>query len=434
MLNKNKLTIDFMIFFVISILSFYFSFLSSFLILIYFIYRIFTSKEEETLYLILLFSANPNVYFLFGIPVCNIIIILSLLRLCIRRNIKNNLLFKFCCVLCLFEVLHWIVYDFFNIAQSIVWCGTIFYITIYFSNCKEKYDNKMAIKYFITSVILSTLYGCFYRIYSNQGFSVLSFNINDNARFGGGFYDPNYFSFVCLLVFAFLIDCIYQNSRNNFSVLLNCKIMLILSVLFFFCIATLSKMFLIVFSMLVLLLIPLLTNFSKESKRLFIVLFFTILSFTFAFKIMDFDVYSIFQSTIRRFQNVSSLNEFTTGRSDLIETAIYYLNSNFFSLIFGIGVQTYGNRLGTGYLHCFPMEIITTLGIIGSIIYILYFVIMCKSLTNNFKKTANSKILKCLKFIPLIISVVCSFALNVIEIEIFYPLTLMLFLNFFYIE
>lgn len=434
-ISKNKSIKTWMLdFFIVtfwSLLSFYIPEISAIIILLYFSWRIFTSKEEETLYFILLLSANTNIFFIFGAPVCNLIIFISLIRLIMKGSISLTNPFIISIILCIYELLHSVVYDYFNIFQSIVWCASILFVSIYISNCISKYNNSKAKLYFLGSVIISTIYGVYYRIHSGKGFSVDSFNINDSARFGGGFYDPNYFALVSLIIFAFIIGYFSERNKENdyFEILPNWFYSIILIVLLFFCIAGLSKMFVLVLLLLIVFVIPIFFNFSKSSIRLILSIIFISIIVIMIIKISNYDFLAIFNKIIERFKSASTFNELTTGRSDLISYTLEFLGENPLYLILGVGIQSYGMRMGEGYLHSYPIEILATCGMIGSIIYVSFFVSLYKYAKKYFKSINSAYSFKYVELIPLIIFGICSIALNVVEVEIFYQLILMLILN-----
>ncbi|MGU8831518.1 O-antigen ligase family protein [Clostridium perfringens] len=415
-------------------MSFYIPKISAISILLYLSWRIFSSKEEETLYFILLLSANTNIFFIFGAPICNLIILISLIRLIMKGSILSTNPFIISIILCIYELLHSVVYDYFNIFQSIVWCGSILFVSIYISNCISKYNNSKAKLYFFGSVLISSIYGVYYRIYSGQGFSVDSFNINDSARFGGGFYDPNYFALVSLIIFAFIIGHFSNKNKEKdcFEIIPNWIYSITFIVLLFFCIAGLSKMFVLVLLLLIVFVIPIFFNFSKNSSRLILSIIIISITVIIIIKISSYDFLGIFDKIIERFKSASTLNELTTGRSNLISYTLDFLKEHPLYLIFGVGVQSYGMRMGEGYLHSYPIEILATYGIIGSAIYIAFFLSLYKSSKKYFKSINILYSFKYVELIPLIIFGICSISLNIVEVEIFYPLILMLILNLTY--
>lgn len=435
--NSMVILYDLAVFGLFSILSLHAPLPSSLLVLLYFVLRIVFSKAENTLYLILLFSANTNVFFVFGAPVCNLVIVASLIRLFFIKKMTKFNVIGIGIIICVFEIFHWFIYDYFNIFQSLIWILAFIYPIFYFATCRKLYDNNKAKLYFFASIICSLIYGIYYRAYSGIGFSIDTFTLDDSYRFGGGFYDPNYFSMFCVILLA-LIIAKYLNGKSNgryFEKLPGWLFGVVSMFLIFFCIVGMSRMFIITFGIMSVLFLPKLLFFSKESRRLVFALLFLAIALFFIIKYSSFDFLTLFNNVLDRFNVSNNISELTSGRSDLISNAMSYLNENVDALLFGVGIQSYYMRIGGGYLHCWPIEVLVSLGIVGTLVYIVFYVMLFVTIGKYYNKTKKERLInKYINIIPLCLFLICSLSLNVMEVEIFYSVILMLMMNAKYVE
>ena len=429
---KNRFLMDFLMVTFLAILSFRISLISSIVVFLYCTYRIFTSNSDECIYLILLFCANTNVFFVAGAPIGNLIIFISVLRLFLRRYIKREQMLYLCLMLSFYEIFHLFLYDFQTVIQSIIWCSAVAFIVIYTVMEINDFDLQKAKLYFAGGVICSTIYGMFYRIYSGRGFTVASFNINDSARFGGGFYDPNYFALSCILIFAFVLErvCTDEREKTGFDAIPFWKLTLISLGLLYFCVCGLSKSFVILLLILLGLCVPKLLELSKGGLKfalfvaLIMILVFLIVKYT------SYDFLSLFSKTISRFMEAQNINELTTNRFDIITNGLNLILSNPVYFLLGIGVQAYAKRLYGSYLHSFPVEIFVTLGMVGLVLFVILFM----SLYKYAKRIYRNIDCPCsyMHKVPLIVFCIGICSLNAIEVELFYPLALMLIINCVY--
>ena len=263
--ERNLIILDVLVLTSLACLSLSVSYLPAILALSYSTVRIMFSKPCEAIYIALLFSANTNVFFVSGAPVCNLVLIICFVRVISCRYFIITNLIKICMIVCLYEFLHSPLYEAHTFLQCIVWILSFMFVALYYSKFRSEFKVDKAKLYYLGSILISTFFGCYYRIVSGRGFSVNSFNINERARFGGGFFDPNYFSLSCLILFAFVLERISTSPKSNryFNSIPKTFLAGLSLVLLFFCIAGLSKSFVILFIILIVLYVPILLSISK---------------------------------------------------------------------------------------------------------------------------------------------------------------------------
>ena len=125
-----------------------------------------------------------------------------------------------------------------------------------------------------------------------------------------------------------------------------------------------------------------------------------------------------------------NINELTTNRFDIITNGLNLILSNPVYFLLGIGVQAYAKRLYGSYLHSFPVEIFVTLGMVGLVLFVILFM----SLYKYAKRIYRNIDCPCsyMHKVPLIVFCIGICSLNAIEVELFYPLALMLIINCVY--
>lgn len=425
--------LDFFVIFSLSILTYVSTTISSIILIGYCICRIVFSSYENGIYLVIMLALNINVFFISGIPVCNIIIFLVFIRIVLTKKVKRNIIAALAGFVIIAEVFHLFIYELHNILQLALWIPAFLIIPLCF-NDNDKHINLEKMKlYFMFGIIISTAFGVYFRISSGKGFDVGSFNINDNNRFGGGFADPNYYSLFCLVLSAFILESltIKKNDRRGFERVPLWLKGIVLIVLLYFCIASLSKMFIILFIIEVLMLLISLFDFSKRNLLVINSILICGIFIYVLIRNSNYDFYSLFSTLMKRFENISSLDELTTGRSNLAISAITFLMNNPLAFMFGVGVQSYGSRIGNiGYVHNYLLEIIVSFGIIGSLLFVSFFIALAIKLSKGVYNKVPLRI-KYIKVIPLLIFLIGSFALNVIEVEAFYPILYLLIYNAF---
>lgn len=233
-----------------------------------------------------------------------------------------------------------------------------------------------------------------------------------NIRFAGADIDPNYYSIQILLAIScLLVSIYYDKERKNISVLL----CMMLSVLGFL---SLSKMYLIVFLFLVILA---LISFSRNNIKVGIKFTLSILlcGGVVAFFAFDYLYSSYFQRFVGSGQGFAGL---TTGRSEIWQMFLSDITIDMRVLILGVG---YGAvSLNDTMAHNSYLTGLYYMGIIGTIITLIYFNTIRENLIIESKNKKRFKILS-VNNIPLLTLLLANFSLDSFVME-YFPIHLFL--------
>lgn len=423
---------DFIVLVVLSVASLYIENVPTIAFFIYGMCRIFLSRVDECIYLLLMLCSNINVFIYSSLPVCNLLVCFAFIRLLFphKRMIPKTVLMA--AFLAAYEFAHLPLYTSFEILQCIVWMLTVCFPVYYFSKVKC-YNHSKSKLCFLLGIFSSSIYGCAVRIQSGQGFSVVSFSTFDAARFGAGMHDPNYYSIMCIIAMLLIIEqVIFTQAEDSYLRKVPLWIQsLFLIAMLYFCLAGLSRTFLIVFLFTLFMLIPLVFLMNRSSRKFIaFILMAVVLSVT-IINITQYDIIGLFNKTIARFEGAGGdLASVTGGRFDLIAEGIQYLQTHPLALFFGIGVQNYGRRIcSVGYIHNAYLELILTLGIVGVIVFLAYVYNLKKAMKPHCSKQIK-RVRGCyVKNLPLLIFLVSILSLNSVEVEMFYVLLAFLLMN-----
>lgn len=258
------------------------------------------------------------------------------------------------------------------------------------------YNLKTILLYYCLGLSISICYGWMLKdssilfLYLNESIQVSS-DI-DAIRFKGLFADPNYLGTFCTLGLALILQRYLLNLKvKGYSIFL--VIIIIASVL------TLSKSVLLL--MIFLLVILILYSWrSKNTTKAFIT---TLCVLLFAYYVMKNQISAIF-IIVERFQEASSLNEITTGRTDLWQV---YLSAIFSSL----STFLWGNGFGANLLdkgtHNILLEIMYYTGFVGLLSVLGVFYYLFKLMYKRYSIRVSL-----INFLPLIILFVSYLALQ----------------------
>lgn len=186
------------------------------------------------------------------------------------------------------------------------------------------------------------------------------------SRFSGLYGDPNYYAVNIIISLCLVIILLNNNNINRWLALL------IGGFLLFFNIQTFSKSAILMLSVPTILFL----YSNNRTRKYFRQVIFIILGMVLSFNLLRGHIHFL-DIIIRRFMDISSLNELTTGR---FQTWLNYLNffeNNFQVLIFGRGLGA--SLVNEKAAHNTYIDMIYFLGIIGSILYMILII----SIFNN---------------------------------------------------
>lgn len=164
------------------------------------IYILFFKRDLDLFYLLIIFLIpNLNLFLFNGIPLINILIVISLLWLFFSKKIylnrRENNFFIFIVIFIVYDLIHFLFNDYFNIFENIILYLSIlsayfFYIYLKKENSMEKYLN-----YFIYGTMSSLISGLLFMISTGKFYN----GINITNRNLGNAGDPNYLGLYILI-------------------------------------------------------------------------------------------------------------------------------------------------------------------------------------------------------------------------------------------
>ncbi len=375
------------------------------------IYILFFKRDLDLFYLLIIFLIpNLNLFLFNGIPLINILIAISLLWLFFSKKIylnrRENNFFIFIVIFIAYDLIHFLFNDYFNIFENIILYLSIlsayfFYIYLKKENSMEKYLN-----YFIYGTMSSLISGLLFMISTGK----FSNGINITNRNLGNAGDPNYLGLYILISIIFLIN---QIKENGFS--FNKLLIIIFLGIGGFSTSSRSFMLLLIIEILPFIYILFVDFIKKFKLKKILLIGIAIVICVFFLRIFSENIDFIYS----RFDNATNLNELTNGRSDIAMLYLNKLTSSGMRTLFGYGINKYPVNMEIfEYAHNAYIEILVTVGIIGvlSIIFLLIYVI----------STVKIKIWS-IKFLPIIIFCIISFSINIVEVECFYFLIVIIF-------
>lgn len=211
-------------------------------------------------------------------------------------------------------------------------------------------------------------------------------------RCSGLDYDPNYYSVLCLI---FSWATIIFNSKKRFFITALSIMCLLFGLL------SLSKMYLITIIISIFSYVLLMNRNNKKIKTISLLLVLLII----LYRLFGNVIISLFQA---RLSNVDSINDFTTGRSDIWKLYIEYLISNPIVILFGNGMN--GNMLLGHAAHNSFITGIYKFGLLGLVMMYSYY----KSVFNLIKKGCNDKLLY---YMPLLLLFISFISLDTITYD-----------------
>jgi len=351
-----------------------------------------------------------------SIPILNILMgIASLKVIAIYFFQKNQ--FGFYLVLGVFLFYEWshvFYYDGLSVMLLLSWSAAVIYVYVYFYNSTQTYDHRKAVIYFIIGLIISTIYGIldFYQIYGTL------LTNNATIRFKGGAGDPNYYAMyimIALFTMLFLV-----NRASNTAI----KFLYPLLLIFFtsFGVLSLSRMFLLVVSLLFMLLLLKVLLTLKKNRKIMKLLTFVVCLCLFPAVYFGSEFQAIFELLLSRFTDFADNPDLlTSNRNVLAETYSELMISNPFLALFGLGIQDYAGRSGIGLeTHNILLEIFVVWGIVGFFIFVGFVLKMIKFVKRERAITRTSIIC----WLPFICMGISYMSINALSNESFFLLLL----------
>lgn len=358
---------------------------------------------------ILFLIPNLGIVFIQPIPspFINFLIVICVFKMIFLNNelYLNKGFFFLGFILILFEALHAFSYSIFNILTLISWIFTIVYITVYLSNYDMQKYKEINIKSFLLGIIVSSIYGLLNELI-NYG-KIIFFRASVIDRFSGAAGDPNYLSLYALIALFSTLQLVKNNKMSS-------RLIVILFVLLpFIASMSLSRMFIVIY-LLVAILFFLNGIFYKKYRGIVLTTIVIYSSLLIKFRSVFKNIF-IIVSRFTLYKN--NLVNLTSNRNIIAIKILNSLNSNFTTLLFGVGLQDYGSRIiNSGYAHNVLLELLAAWGLVGSFIFLIYVLYMYKIIKSN-KRWGNV-----IEFLPLISMVISFMVLNIIEVESFYIL------------
>lgn len=389
-----------------------------YVLICYLIMRLcFTSLTNNFAILMFLVPNLGSAFIYIGttsIPILNLLICIALLKLCLTilhdKVSKKVLLVGI--VFVLYEWIHIFLYDIKTLALLISWSAAVFYVFLLALYSRTTYHHETVLKYFLAGVGVSILYGLlnFYHLYGT-----LLAN-NPTIRFKGAAGDSNYFSmYIMISMFSILYLISKESNRWRQSIYP-------LLFLFYgaFGVLSLSRMFLLVVSFLLLLMVIKAFIDLRDNKKMVWFIITTFLLIAGFYLYFSQEIYSVLHLFLSRFTDfLEDPNGLTSNRNIIAEKYYEFIVSDYWHMLVGIGIQEYYVRSGVFLeTHNILLEILVVWGVIGFLIFGLFIAIILKIRASD-KKISETSILG---WLPIICMTVSYMSINAMSNESFFLL------------
>ncbi len=391
--------------------------LGTYLFIFYMVLRLCFSSIERNFALLMMLVPNLGVmYVIFAdiyIPALNLLIGVALVKILLEFK-KTSLSFSYFLLILFFIGYEWAHaggYLFSSLPRLFSWTIAIVYVAFFLYYSKDRYSHTLVMKYFLAGLVVSVTIGVV-EFYGKYG-TLLSNNAT--IRFNGGAGDANYFSlYIMLGLFSMLL--LIEKKR---SILMKIIFPFLFLILFAFGILSLSRMFLLVVTTIILILLGRILIGLRENKRQlrFLVTISTIAGIVLIY--FQEKVLSLIELLLSRFTDfLNDPSMLTSNRNVIAEEYFYYMNSSVDKTIFGIGIQDYHERSGIFLeTHNILLELFVVWGVVG---FFVFAVFLCAL----FKQASNKPIreTKLINWLPLLCMAVCYLSLNAMSNESFFLL------------
>lgn len=403
-INKEKLCFFILFLYVVFARTINLVEINIFILAVFTLYILFFKKNINLFYSFIIFLIpNLNLFLFNGVPLINILIGISMIYLLVSKNLYLNSgersFLIFIIFFIMYDIIHFLFNDYFSFIENIILYSSIlsaFFFYVYQRQTKflEQYLNS-----FVYGTLASLISGLLLLISTGKfanGINIMNRNLGNAG-------DPNYLGLYILIAITFLINQI-RSDKLSFKKLIY---IIFLAIGGF---STSSRTFMII---LIAELLPFVYTILRDlivkfklRKIFFICIGMVILIF----------FVSIFYDNIsfifERFNTASNLDELTNGRSDIALTYLNKISASGLHLLFGFGISKYPINMEIyEYAHNAYVEIIVTIGILGTLVIIF--------LSIYFFCTHKIKILS-INFFPILIFLFIAFGINIVEVECFY--------------
>lgn len=284
--------------------------------------------------------------------------------------------------------------------------GVIFIFILFFKNSSCK-NIKNYFAFYVFGILSSGILGFFGQHISNineylikiQSKTTIILDSSLIHRFSGLDLDPNYFSVQLLMAISVMFILMYFNKKN----IINLLLLITLIIMGFI---SLSKMFLLVLAFIIVyvLMAYYRKNFAKASKLLFSITILPIILFFSSFNYL-YDAY-----LQRFFAEGNALADITTGRSSIWILYINNIFGNTKTFIFGNGISNLLNDIGAHNIYLCAWY---KMGIIGTVIFLIFIMFCYKQLRLNAAKTSKVKFCD-IRLLPLYVTLIANFSLDAV--------------------
>lgn len=391
-----------------------------FLLCMYLILRILFTSIEKNFALFMLLIPNVGIMIIqlggLSVPILNVLIsgaLLKLLLTFVHLPLKKTSMFIIGLYI-VYEWIHMFNYSVHAIILLMSWSAAVLYASLFLFYSKTVYNHFLVVTYFIAGVCLSTVFGIldFLDRYGSL------FNNNATIRFHGGAGDANYYSMYILMAMFCILYIVNRETKKLTKVVMPILFVCLLA----FGFLSLSRMFLLVGTLLCgMLLIHILFSL-KRRKRLFT--FITSVASLIVLVAIYFSekIRSNMELLFSRFTDfIDDPAALTSNRNLLAEQYMELFTSNPLQMMFGMGIQDYHIRSGI-YLetHNILLELLVVWGIVGVFVFAIFLLMYFKESRSFIKKPRTNLI----GWLPLLCIGASFMSINAMSNESFFLLLL----------
>ena len=384
----------------------------------YLIMRLFFTSLNSNFAILMLLVPNLGSTFIYvgtsSIPILNLLICVALLKLCLTflHVSVNKKLLLVTIIFVLYEWIHIFFYDFKTLALLVSWSAAVLYVFLIAIYGRSIYHHETVLKYFLAGVSISITYGIlnFYNLYGT-----LLAN-NPTIRFKGAAGDSNYFS-MYIMISMFCMLFLINKKSSKWSQSIYPLLFLIYGA---FGVLSLSRMFLLVVSFLMLLMVMKVFINLRDHKKMLYFIITTLLLIAGFFLYFSEEIHSVLNLFLSRFTDfLEDPNGLTSNRNVIAARYFDFIVADFWSMLVGIGIQEYYIRSGVFLeTHNILLELLVVWGLMGFLIFGIFIAFMFKSSASK-RKISETSILG---WLPIICMAVSYMSINAMSNESFFIL------------
>lgn len=300
-------------------------------------------------------------------------------------------------------------------------CMVLLMLTWYVSDRDNYPDFKVCSIFYAAGMLLSS--GIAYLLLASPGMqrfiTITDYTHIQVTRLAGFNPDPNYFAMQVLLA----VVCLFILSNRTRSMFKKLLQFAAIGCLLFFGFTSVSKMFLLSLVMIGLVwFISMLTTRNDISQKVTVIL----LAATLVAVVISTQMFStMIDEYLKRFSEITNVSSLTTGRTDLQAVYIKYILENRDVLLCGVGFTLEYPIGAINNVHNTPIDYIYRLGIIGTLLFITWYLSIFKQASLKLKMSFENKV----QFLIIMMGLFMPWmALDVLGgDEFFYYLTLLIY-------